>query len=88
MSSGTVKFSVDGAECLDTNGVGASATGGVFNCGLSGNTFKLECLPPGCTGELAIVELKIWKQKLLNLAGSPYMMSGSVYESPWTAADL
>ena len=41
MTSGTVTFTVDGIECPETNGVGVNAIGGVFNCGLTGTTFKV-----------------------------------------------
>lgn len=87
MLGGTVKFSVDDVLCPNTNGVGTGGEGGVFNCGLSGYTFKLWC-DPACTNELAIVELKLWKESLLNYAGSPYIMSGSTILGPWAASDL
>ena len=43
MTSGTITFSVDGKLCPDTGGVGVNAIGGVFNCGLRGQTFRVEC---------------------------------------------
>ena len=45
MSSGTMNFYVGGQKCLDTNGVGVAAIGGVFNCGLSGRTLEARCEP-------------------------------------------
>ena len=83
MTGGIVTFSVDGVTCPDTNGVGVNAEGGVFNCGLYGSTFKLECTT-ACTTELAIVELKLWKTTSMNLFGTPSILSGNVYRS-WKA---
>ena len=59
MSSGTVTFTVDGEECPDTNGVGVDAVGGIFNCGLTGTTFKVECTTQ-CNDYMWIVELVLW----------------------------
>ena len=63
MSSGTVEFTVDGVTCPDTNGVGVDAIGGIFNCGLTGTTFKVECTTE-CSDFLHIVELVLWKDKV------------------------
>ena len=43
MSGGTVEFFVDGVKCPDTGGVGVNGIGGLFNCGLTGQTFVVEC---------------------------------------------
>lgn len=81
-------FSVDGVVCPDTSGVGVNGEGGLFNCGLQGETFKLECTS-ACTTELAIVELKLWKTRTLNLHGTPSIMSGNAYyQDLWTDSDL
>ena len=76
MTGGTVTFSVDGVTCPDTNGVGVNGQGGIFNCGLTGQTFKIECTT-ACTGELAIVEMRLWKTQALNMYGSYYWLSGN-----------
>ena len=80
MTGGTVTFSVDGVTCPDTNGVGVNGQGGVFNCGLYGSTFRLECTI-ACTTDLAIVELKLWKTRSMNLFGTPSILSGNSYLS-------
>ena len=43
MTSGTMKFFIDGVECPDTGGVGVNGVGGLFNCGLEGSVFVAEC---------------------------------------------
>ena len=92
MVGGTVVFSVDGVTCPDTNGVGVNGQGGLFNCGLTGMTFRLECTS-ACTTELAIVELKLWKSQALNLSGSPYILPGNIFSSltplaTWSEPDM
>ena len=66
MTSGTIKFYVDGVECPDTSGVGVNAIGGVFNCGLTGLEFKVRCTDT-CMPSFSVRELKIWKAKVLNV---------------------
>lgn len=66
MTSGTLKFYVDGVECPNTSGVGLDAIGGVFNCGLKGSRFRVVCSET-CKPNFAIRELKLWKAKVLNL---------------------
>ena len=60
MSSGEIKFFIDGVECPNTNGVGVGAVGGVFNCGLNGSTFEARCTTL-CTPFMSIVEIFLWK---------------------------
>ena len=47
MTSGDIEFYVDNSGvwqlCPDTNGVGSSGKGGVFNCGLTGSKFSIDC---------------------------------------------
>jgi len=76
MTAGTMNFYVDGVLCPDTNGVGVNAIGGVFNCGLSGKTFEARC-EPECDTKMAVIELKLWKQKILTVYGTPYMFDGN-----------
>ena len=59
MKTGTIKFKLDGKECPDTNGVGVNAKGGVFNCGLWGSYFLIECTT-ACEPYMAIREIKLW----------------------------
>ena len=40
-TSGTLEFTVDGNVCPDTNGVEINLAGGLFNCSLTGFTFKV-----------------------------------------------
>ena len=68
MASGTINFKVDDEFCLDTNGVGIAAKGGVFNCGLTGSTFTLYC-DPSCSSELAVSVLRIYKGIVLTTTG-------------------
>lgn len=77
MTGGSVAFSVDGVACPDTSSVGVNGQGGIFNCGLTGQTFRLECTT-ACTGELAIVELKLWRTHALNMYGAYYIISGNL----------
>ena len=60
MTSGTVKFYIDGVECPDTGSVGVNAIGGIFNCGLTGSTFEAVCTTP-CEPYMSIVEVFLWK---------------------------
>ena len=70
MSASTIGFKVGGVDCPNNNGIGApGANGGVFNCGLIGTTFELYC-PAPCTTGLRIVELKLFRAKILTV-GSP-----------------
>ena len=77
ISSGFVTFTVDGTECPNTGGVGVDGVGGVFNCGLSGTIFKLQCTTQ-CADYLSIIELKLWKDTILTLDGSTYYMGDGV----------
>ena len=76
MTSGTVKFYIDGVECPDTGGVGVNGVGGVFNCGLEGSTFEAVCTT-ACSPFMSIVELYVWKEKAMTLFGSPYYLADS-----------
>ena len=71
MTSGEVKFYIDGVECPDTNGVGLGAIGGVFNCGLTGSSFEARCTTV-CSPYLSVVQIFLWKDKAMTLDGSPY----------------
>ena len=73
MTSGTVKFYIDGVECPNTNGVGVGAVGGLFNCGLTGSTFEARCTTP-CSPYFSVVELFLWKDKAMTLDGEPYYL--------------
>ena len=77
MTSGTMNFYVNGVLCPDTNGVGVNAIGGVFNCGLSGRTFEAIC-EPECDTKMAVIEIKLYKQKIMSAYGTPYMFDGNV----------
>ena len=66
MTSGRIKFYVDGQECPNTSGVGLNAIGGVFNCGIKGKSFRVVCTE-ACKPNFAIRELKLWETKVLNL---------------------
>lgn len=68
--------------CPDTGGVGVNGKGGAFNCGLTGWTFKLECIAD-CTSELAIVELALWTRRNLALLGTPYLVD-SYADTTWS----
>ena len=76
MTSGTVNFYVGGVQCPETNGVGVDAKGGVFNCGLSGRTFEARC-EPECSDTMAVVEIKLWKHKIMSIYGTPYTFDGN-----------
>lgn len=83
MTSGTIKFYVDGVECPSTGGVGVNAVGGVFNCNLSGVEFKLICTAK-CSPNLAITEIKLLRSQALSAEGTYYNWPGNVnniYES-------
>ena len=82
MTSGTIKFYVDGVLCPDTAGVGVNAIGGVFNCGLKGREFKVIC-EDLCTPHFAIRELKIWKANVLNVFADDnfYLLPGNTIGS-------
>ena len=77
MTSGTVTFTVDGVECPDTNGVGVDAIGGIFNCGITGTTFRVECTTK-CAPMFRIVELMLWSDKVQTIdgMGTPYYLPG------------
>ena len=81
MNSGTMNFYVGGQKCTDTSGVGVNAIGGVFNCGLSGRTFEARC-DIECSDRMAVVEIKLWKQKIMNVYGTPYIFDGNVARVP------
>ena len=68
-AGGTITFSVDTVTCPNTNGVGVGGVGGIFNCGLKGETLKIECTGT-CTAGLNIVELGVWKSQAMNLFGT------------------
>ena len=74
MSSGTVTFTVDGVACPDTNGVGVDAIGGIFNCGLTGTTFRVECTTE-CAPYFVINELMLWSDKVQTIDGTPYYLN-------------
>ena len=78
MTSGTVKFYVDGVECPDTGGVGVNAIGGVFNCNLEGNLFKAICTDV-CSPNMAVQEVKLWLLTALTVAddGTAYTFEGN-----------
>ena len=61
-----MKFYIDGVECPETNGIGIDAVGGLFNCGLTGTTFKVECTT-FCSPGFAIVEIFLWKYTALTV---------------------
>ena len=65
MTSGEMKFFIDEVECPNTNGVGTNAIGGLFNCGLTGTTFRVECTT--FCDAFVIVEIFLWKDKALSL---------------------
>ena len=81
MTSGTIKFYVDDVECPDTSGVGVNAIGGVFNCGLTGTSFKVKCTT-ACDPNFAVQEIKLWNDKAVSLKGTPYRFEGNV-DSPY-----
>ena len=66
MFSGTVRFYVDGVECPDTGDVGINARGGVFNCNLSGWTFKAVC-DEICNPSMHVMEIGIWSETALTV---------------------
>ena len=74
MLSGTLGFTVDGVTCPDTNGVGVNAIGGIFNCGLTGTTFKVECTTE-CSPYMWIMELMLWQDKVQTIDGTPYYLN-------------
>ena len=80
MSSGTITFTIDDVPCPDTGGVGSSAIGGVFNCGLSGRVFKASCTTV-CAPFFAVNEIKLWRKKALSAlpTSTHYMLAGGVY---------
>ena len=78
MTSGRLKFYVDDTECPDTGNVGLNAIGGVFNCGLSGRTFKVICAET-CSPSLAVNEIKVWKTSILSTKGTLYNFEGNVH---------
>ena len=81
MTSGTIKFYVDDVECPDTSGVGVNAIGGVFNCDLTGVEFKVLC-PETCSPNLAVTEIKLWKDEIVSHTGTPYRFAGNI-DSPY-----
>ena len=78
MYNGTLKFSVDGEDCPETNDVGTHAKGGVFNCGLLGSVFRVYC-DPSCIPSFAVQEVKLWKETALSATGSAYLFSNNIY---------
>ena len=63
-----MNFYVDSVLCPDVNGVGS--TGGVFNCGLIGSSFTIEC-ETGCDMSNQMVrELAIWDENAITIYGS------------------
>ena len=65
MTSGALSFRVGTTACDNDAGVGFG--GGIFNCGKTGTSFTLACTNNACSPELAIVMLKLYKIKTLNL---------------------
>ena len=80
MTSGTITFSVDGKLCPDTGGVGENVIGGVFNCGLRGRTFRVECTSV-CEPYFAVNEIKIFRKQIISQFGSHYLVTGGSYTS-------
>ena len=80
MKSGEIKFYVDGKECPDTGGVGVDAIGGVFNCGLWGQTFEAVCTTV-CSPYFAVNEVKLWRKTALSASALSihYMLAGGAY---------
>lgn len=87
MTSGEVKFTVDGVECPDTSGVGVGAIGGAFNCGLSGNIFRIYCSTL-CEPNFAVHEIKLWKASIVSLNGTPYQFAGGTTCTHGYATDM
>lgn len=76
MTSGEIKFYIEGVECPNTSGVGVNAVGGVFNCGLVGTTFEAVCTTT-CSPFMSIVEVFIWQELAMTLFGSQYYVPDS-----------
>ena len=76
MSSGTVKFYVDGYECPDTLGVGVNAVGGVFNCDRWGSVFEARCTDV-CQPAMDVIEMQIYVYSILTAEGTPYILDGN-----------
>lgn len=83
MTSGTVKFFVDGVECPDTLGVGVNAIGGVFNCNLKGNVFEARCTAV-CSPGLSVIEMQVYAYSILTVEGTAYALDGNVAHSKYS----
>ena len=79
MTAGEMEFSVydgtDWIQCPDSNGVGTSGQGGVFNCGLTGTKFRIKCTML-CSPNLSLVEVVIWTENVVSIGGSHYYLNG------------
>ena len=66
MTAGTIQFTVDDKACYTST----TASGGVFNCGLTGSKFKISCDSKECTPNFAVSMVRIWTESAVS--ASPY----------------